>query len=472
MIVLVLILALVLRLINLNQSLWLDEAVQAVTAQKSLSYLFQEITGDFHPPAFHLLMHYWVKVFGASEIVLRLPSVLFGVGTVGMVYLIIKKLTNSKINALAGAFILASAPFHVYYSQEARMYSMATFLVAGSMYFFLKINELNIKKLTYLGYFLFTLLALYTDYYAFLVLLAQGVYLLIKKKPKFIIQNSCLPAGMAIFIILFYLPWLPMLVIQLKTGILAAQILPGWGNLVNVGFAKAIPLTFVKFSLGRIIIFNRILYVLVSGSVLAFYGWLIFKNYRKKPLWLFLWLVIPIVVAWLASLAVPNYQPFRLILVLPAFYLLAVLGIFGIKSKSLQLLTVGAILLINLVSLSIYWFNPYFHREDWRGVAKKIEDSGYPIVISSSAFNWPLVYYDVGNYIIDASHGVKTVSDRNEKEFMAQVGQVDKLFYTPYLADVYDPSQKTLLWLKQSGFVKMNEYSFNQIPVWEYELTD
>lgn len=52
MIYIILILALVLRLINLNQSLWLDEAVQAITAQNSFSYIFQEITGDFHPPFF------------------------------------------------------------------------------------------------------------------------------------------------------------------------------------------------------------------------------------------------------------------------------------------------------------------------------------------------------------------------------------------------------------------------------------
>jgi uncharacterized membrane protein len=75
MIFLILLVALVLRLINLNQPLWLDEAVQAVTAQKSLFYIFEEIKGDFHPPLYHALMHFWARVFGTSEVSLILPSV-------------------------------------------------------------------------------------------------------------------------------------------------------------------------------------------------------------------------------------------------------------------------------------------------------------------------------------------------------------------------------------------------------------
>lgn len=462
MIFLILLLALILRLVNLNQSLWLDEAVQAITAQKSISYLFGEITGDFHPPSYHFLMHYWVKAFGVSEISLRLPSVLFGAGTVGIIYLIIKRLVNSKNIGLLGALFLATAPFHIYYSQEARMYSLAAFLVAGSMFFFLKINELKIKNLTYLGYFLFTLLSLYTDYYAFLILLAQVIYLLVKKKLRIIIP-------VLLLIILFYLPWLPMLFTQLQTGMLATQELPGWGRLVNVNFIKALPLTFVKFSFGRIFLFNRVVYAFASGVALSFFGWLIINNWKKKPLWLFLWLLVPVFVAWGASLVAPNYQPFRLLLVLPAFYLLITLGINGTNNKWTRLLIIGIILLINLVSLGIYYFNPYFHREDWRGVAEKVRVSGNPIVISSSAFNWPLLYYGAENSVISASHGVKTISDKSEEEFLMQVDQVDKLFYTPYLADVYDPSLKAPSWLEQSGFVKINEYSFNQIPVWEYE---
>ena len=52
-IILVLIFGLVLRLINLNQSLWLDEITQAVTSKGSFLNIFNELQGDFHPPLYH-----------------------------------------------------------------------------------------------------------------------------------------------------------------------------------------------------------------------------------------------------------------------------------------------------------------------------------------------------------------------------------------------------------------------------------
>ncbi|PJC28152.1 hypothetical protein CO054_01755, partial [Candidatus Shapirobacteria bacterium CG_4_9_14_0_2_um_filter_39_11] len=66
MILIIIFVALILRLVNLNQSLWLDEAVQAITARQNFSYIFQDIAGDFHPPLYHFLMHFWVRFFGNS----------------------------------------------------------------------------------------------------------------------------------------------------------------------------------------------------------------------------------------------------------------------------------------------------------------------------------------------------------------------------------------------------------------------
>jgi len=152
----IIVIGFILRIINLNQSLWLDEAVQAITAQNSFSYIFQEITGDFHPPFFHFLMHFWVRIFGLSEVSLRLPSVLFGVGTIYFLYKIAVYIHLKNVAILAAIF-LATAPFHIYYSQEARMYSLAAFLTTGSFYFFLRILEDDrrwLKDGRGVGYFL------------------------------------------------------------------------------------------------------------------------------------------------------------------------------------------------------------------------------------------------------------------------------------------------------------------------------
>jgi uncharacterized membrane protein len=67
---------LILRLVSLNQSLWLDEATTALASKMSLANLFTKFfPGDFHPPLYYLIMKFWTSIFGYSEISLRFPSI-------------------------------------------------------------------------------------------------------------------------------------------------------------------------------------------------------------------------------------------------------------------------------------------------------------------------------------------------------------------------------------------------------------
>ena len=484
-IIIVLIVGLVLRLINLNQSLWLDEAVQALTAKNGFAYIFQEIIGDFHPPLYHFLMYFWTKIFGYSEISLRMPSVLFGIATIWMVFLISKRLKAGKYFPFAVSAFMATAPFHIYYSQEARMYSMATFLVSGSMYFFLKVISYQLSVTSYQSavtggmklitnhqsliakYFLFTLLALYTDYYAFLVLLAQAIVILCQKKFKFFILYS-------LFFIL-YLPWLPMLYKQLQFGVQATNILPEWGRLVNLSFVKALPLTLVKFSIGRITIFNKFVYVGVTGVIGIIYGCLIFKGVggwvkdglKDVKSMIIAWFFVPVVIAWLVSLFVPNYQPFRLLLVLPAFYLMLSFGIFLLKNKTWRVLAVCFVLLVNFIPLFVYYTNPFFHREDWRGGVGYLEKQKSLAMLPSDTSSWPVRYYDPGSKI-NLLYGGKGISRINELSVNKLTDS--KIYYIRYLVPLFDSNEFILAKLSKEGYTKIKEISFNQIPVWEFEM--
>lgn len=467
MIFLILVLALILRLINLNQSLWLDEAVQAVVAQNSLAFTFEELKGDFHPPLFHLLMHFWVRIFGSSEIILRIPSVLFGVGTVFVVYLIASEIFGNKNFQFSqlSALLMTIAPFHVYYSQEARMYSMVTFFTSLSMLYFIK----AIKVINIINYIFFTSLALYSDYYAFLVFLSQIIVVFVFFRKKF---SKLLPSF--IFVMLLFLPCVPLLKSQVKTGILATQSLPGWGKIVNVSFLKALPLTFIKFAVGRITIFDKKIYALVAGLILGVFGGLgayggykNYKNHKDYKLILF-WFFIPLIISWFVSLWIPNYQPFRLLLVLPAFYLILVKGVFSIQSKKLRIASTSFIFFVSAVCLFIYYKEPFFWREDWRGVAEFIKKDNLPLVVSAQAFDWPLVYYQADKVIINVASGASIVSQDNKEAFLKKINRFS-IVYTPYLADIYDPASLVPEWLDQAGFVRIKEISFNQIPLWIYE---
>lgn len=525
----ILLLGLILRLINLNQSLWLDEAVQAITSQGAFAGIFTELQGDFHPPLYHILMWAWVHLFGSSEVVLRLPSVLFGVGTIWVVYKIVKSFTSEEDDqssfsratlqvslsstsevaewhparfslAHLAALFMAVAPFHIYYSQEARMYAMTTFFACLSMYFFLKLftseapsasrrtpftPALPAGRSQVAGYILATALMLYSDYYGFLVLLAQIIAAFIFFKKQFIslYPRSEFKLRLYLYIsisLLLFLPSLSLLFAQLKTGLQATATLPEWGRLVNVNFVKALPLTFVKFTLGRITIFNKKLYALVAGVLFGVFGGVGIRGGRrvireereKKDLYLviLLWLTVPISMAWFLSLFVPNYQPFRLLLVLPAFYLLLAMGVASIQGRTLKAVALTFILLTSLFSLLTYYTNPFFHREDWRSLVRHVERQKVSVAILPSATSdWAWKYYSQWQLAFSVSSGVRKVSQKDIEGIVFQPTPVSKVHYIRYLVDLFDPEELISTRLEELGHAKMKEISFNQIPVWVYK---
>src|SRR3989338_693444 len=183
-IILIFLAAFLIRLIALNQSLWLDEAV---TANVVRNFRFSQIVNgfsptDFHPPLYYLFMKLWTNFFGYSEIALRMPSVLFSLLTGYVIYL---------IAGVWGATFFLFNPLIVYYSQEARMYMMATFLLTGGLYYFLRSQKLEVKSQKFKLKFkslllmnLFFIFSFYTFYGSIFLIATILLYLLFKKRYK------------------------------------------------------------------------------------------------------------------------------------------------------------------------------------------------------------------------------------------------------------------------------------------------
>ena len=88
MLLAILLVALLLRVFQLDaESLWLDEATSVYIGNQDLVQVAGDLSlRNFHAPLYVLLLHYWMQLFGDSEFSVRLPSVLFGVFSVGMLY--------------------------------------------------------------------------------------------------------------------------------------------------------------------------------------------------------------------------------------------------------------------------------------------------------------------------------------------------------------------------------------------------
>jgi hypothetical protein len=111
------------RLFHLtSQSLWPDEAYSVVVSHWPVARLVSDLRAD-NVPLYTLLLGGWQAVAGESEFSLRFFSVLCAIPTIPLVYVVGKRLLGAGL-ALVAAALLAVSPWHVYYSQEVRMYAL------------------------------------------------------------------------------------------------------------------------------------------------------------------------------------------------------------------------------------------------------------------------------------------------------------------------------------------------------------
>lgn len=117
-----------------TKEMWLDETFSIWLASHSVPELLEWLVAiDQHPPLYYLLLHGWMARLGDSPYDVRLLSALFGAATIPVIYLTGKRLSGTMLG-LAAAMLLAFSPYHIFYSQETRMYTLLTFNAAAATY--------------------------------------------------------------------------------------------------------------------------------------------------------------------------------------------------------------------------------------------------------------------------------------------------------------------------------------------------
>lgn len=440
MIYLILLLALGLRLVIINQSLWLDEAIN-VLAAKNLGFwhfVWGYPIGDFHPPGYFALLWVWSHIFGFSELSVRLPSVFFGVATVWLTYLIGKELFSKKTGLLA-ALLLALGPLHVYYSQEARMYSLAAF--AGTLSFYFLMGLLKGKKNAGWFYSLSIFMVLYSDYLVYLIIPTQIIFILWTDRKNLFKHLKFLSVGS-----LTILPWLTVFPTQLANGRMTAENVPGWEKVVGASSVKSLLLVIVKSIIGRIKLSdNFTIYTILMSVIVGFYGVLFYfgvKKITKEVKLLLCWLFIPVILAFTVSLFIPVLSYFRMIFILPALYLLIANGLTSL-SKRFFLPAFSLVVLISAACLLIYYLTPAFQRENWKGLVsflQKNSTSDSLVLFEDSNLPAPFAYYNSGSFSSQAALA-KFPADSISDVAMINDRKYKKIFLVDYFVEISDPGR-------------------------------
>lgn len=134
-------------------------------------------------PSHYALLWAWIKVFGLSDLSIRMPSILFSTLIVGLIFGMVRRYFRSEPLALICAALAAVEPFFIAYSHMARNYCMTIFLTLLGTYLFLRILDRRAEDKQpiglYIAYGLSFALATLGHYLAITIFFCHGIYLLL-----------------------------------------------------------------------------------------------------------------------------------------------------------------------------------------------------------------------------------------------------------------------------------------------------
>jgi len=432
-----------------SQSLWMDEA--AIYSQTKVGSIFDVYSAVMNQeghigPFYHILNYLFSLLFGYSEWALRMPSAIYGTISVILVYKIAELLMNKNV-ALFSSILLAFSPAHVWYSQEARMYSLWVMLTLLTTFLFIKLLQ---KGRLWL-WTLFTILAsfsIWTFLNSVFVFAAIGLYLVIfYKRYK---KELCLYIACMFIAVASYLPGIITLLAKTST---AATTNAGGSRtttvfdiiyafyVFNVGTTFGPPLVTIRALLKQLGPINaawRIVSqygIFIVPSMLVYGGIFLYATYkaiakRRDDNYAFILVIlfIPLIMIYGITILSSAWRfNVRYVLCVLPFYLIFLSTAADRVSTRKRWALLSCIILLSVFSLFNHYFKAEYAKLDFRSVVKYLNetmnDSDNAIIIHESAARI-LQYYDktdtLTQYYIPQQNSFESASsiiNRSERIF-------------------------------------------------------
>ena len=447
-----------------SQSLWRDEVDSLRFATRPLPQVLAAFTrpGE-NGPLYYLLLRPWLAVAGRSEYALRFPSVLLGVLAIPIIVLWATYLFGRRSGVWGGllaALLLAVNPYHVWYSQEARMYTLIVVAVLLALWFFKEGMEKGGWWRWGLWY-LFTSLGFYIHVLAVLALPLQAFWVLINPAWRKRWLNA-----LAAFALLI-LPYLPLVGWQ-------------WTLLTDFDFHTGHPFVPLPKMLTTLFVV-QIQGILIAPKwtlalpIFLLTGAFLLPPFRKRALgMLSSWWVLPPLLFFLITLITPLFTDRYMIWILPALILLLTLGALQVARQNRWL---AGLLIVGMVVLGMYqgWrqmTTPI--KADLRAAAAYVSPRRGPDELT--IFLMPYIrytyrYYDPGSYPwAEAPYANRPADASLVPERLAQLTRgYDGVWLVKSEGSFYDQNGLIQTWLNENAEL-VDEAHFALVDVYHYVL--
>ncbi len=380
-------------------SIWHDEGYTLWLIRYNPLQIIARTARDVHPPLYYLLAKGWTLIFGRSELGIRSLSAVFSIGIIYFAYKIVEKLFNDR-TAFWASMLVALSPFMIRFAQESRMYGMVAFLTTLGTYFLVRyFKDKDKKSLIY--YALAMTAAVYTQYYAFFIVIVHWLAVAVMtpgffrfkwsksfKKRLGIFNLRWLAAGLAPIIL--FLPWAPVAYKQVTRVSASYWIRPEWITI------KTIPNSITEFLIymhldgpvSNQILLGILYWILILVLIGSGFILLMKKDYRKAVGVFLLYGYLPMVLVFILSkVKTPVYQdryfPFSAVAILALWGI----GIAAIKNKKLRM-AVGAIAIVVLIAGNIEMHTTTNHQMKALSEAVKKQMKPGDIVLSGELYTF------------------------------------------------------------------------------------
>lgn len=203
-------------------TIWFDEAFSAYIIHFNFLDIARYTATDVHPPLFYWLLRIWASLFGHTDIALRSMSIFFGIIAALFGFLLVRRQFGRQ-SALTGLAVLTLSPLFIRYSQEARMYTLASAIVLAATYVLVKATETG-RRSQWVLYGVLVAAGMWTHYFTALAWIAHWLWRLVvyyQKKFRgkklvraFFSKNWIIAYALAVGL---FLPWIPAMYFQLSS---------------------------------------------------------------------------------------------------------------------------------------------------------------------------------------------------------------------------------------------------------------
>lgn len=434
-----------------SQSFWNDEGNSARLSERTFRLIIEGTASDIHPPLYYLLLRGWRELVGESEFSLRAMSAFADILTVSTTLVLARWLTGRRSAGLAAGIFMAVNPALIYYSQEARMYSLLGLLALVSTVLFLRLN-VRFSTLSAIGYVMTSAAGLYTHYFFPVVLLVQGIVLVaqwVGGTRQTILKSGQQFGLLWLAVLLLYSPWLPIFLSQFSgEKIMRPNAWSFFEQSAHWLFVGQTLPTLSSLFLGLVLLL--LLLVNIGG--------------RYRHSWLLtLAVLLPISVNFGLGTTDTTFLKFYTIVVPFVAVLLGRLVLLPRGGRVAASLLMMGLLPFSWQSIQNLYSDPQFARADYRQMARTILDQNHPNagIILDAPNQWEVFtyYYPDETAVYPLPKGRSQPSVAEIDASLTEISAQHERLYAIFWGEAQrDPERLVEKWLDSHAFKATDEW--------------